>query len=275
MPSPLQFSKTASRKKFSAAGLASGVNRPARRAASGVWARRRENRVGVICYADHLGTPRAITRPSDNQKVWEWSNTEPFGNNAPNENPSGLGTFTCNLRFPGQYYDQETGTNYNAARDYDPTIGRYVQSDPIGLKGGINTFAYVAGNPLGDTDPTGLANGGGRGRFTRECGRCKLIYDTDQWKGVHTHWVCPGQPQGCITKTGELCDGSAPPPPDVLECLKKWGRVPDPDKQVCGETCQKSLIVVGGAIVVGVAACTVGPELLVGGGLLGLLTSKP
>lgn len=111
-------------------------------------------------HADQLGTPRTITRPSDNAIVWRWDNTEAFGNSAPNENPSGLGTFAYNLRFPGQYFDLETGTNYNYFRDYDPRIGRYVQSDPIGLKGGVNTYAYVGGDPLSLFDPRGLANSG-------------------------------------------------------------------------------------------------------------------
>jgi RHS repeat-associated protein len=61
-----------------------------------------------------------------------------------------------NLRFPGQYYDQETGLNYNMARDFDPTVGRYVESDPFGLRGGINTYAYVASRPTMATDPWGL-----------------------------------------------------------------------------------------------------------------------
>lgn len=157
MPLPSAFPKTASRKKFSSACLASGVNRSASRAASGVWARRRRKRVGVICYADHLGTPRAITKSSDNSKVWEWKNDSAFGDNLPNENPSGLGNFEFNLGFPGMYRDKETGTFYNFFRDYDPRTGRYVQSDPIGLgSGDLNTYGYVRSAPLGLVDPLGL-----------------------------------------------------------------------------------------------------------------------
>lgn len=106
-------------------------------------------------HADHLGTPRAITRPSDNAIVWKWDNTEPFGNNAANENPSGLGSFTYNLRFPGQYADAETGTSYNYFRDYDPSTGRFRQSDPIGLAGGLSTYGYALQNPLTYFDPDG------------------------------------------------------------------------------------------------------------------------
>ncbi len=105
-------------------------------------------------WADHLGTPRQIT-DTLNQSRWEWPNADPFGNNVPNENPAGLGTFSYNLRFPGQYYDSEKGSNYNYFRDYDPGIGRYVESDPIGLEGGLTTYGYVLASPLGNADPTG------------------------------------------------------------------------------------------------------------------------
>jgi RHS repeat-associated protein len=109
-------------------------------------------------HPDHLGTPRMITRSSDNAIVWRWDNTDPFGNSQP-DNPSGLGTFAYNLRFPGQYFDQETGSHYNYFRDYDPRIGRYIESDPIGLMGGVNPYAYVDGRPLTQIDISGLTAG--------------------------------------------------------------------------------------------------------------------
>ncbi len=108
-------------------------------------------------HPDHLGTPRLITRPSDNRVVWRWDNLDPFGNNPANENPSAAGTFQFNLRFPGQYFDPESGLHYNYFRDYDPAIGRYVQSDPIGLMGGLNAYGYAFQSPMVRTDPLGLA----------------------------------------------------------------------------------------------------------------------
>ncbi|MBF0525442.1 MAG: RHS repeat protein [Deltaproteobacteria bacterium] len=105
---------------------------------------------GALYYVnpDHLGAPRSIIDASG-ATVWKWDK-DLFGNGAP------TGTLTYNLRFPGQYFDSETGLYYNMARDYSPSLGRYIQSDPIGLRGGVNTYAYVGGNPVNWVDPEGL-----------------------------------------------------------------------------------------------------------------------
>lgn len=107
-------------------------------------------------YADHINTPRLIEAADSGAVVWRWDQADPFGVSAPDENPGQLGVFAYNLRFPGQVYDRETNNHYNYYRDYDPQTGRYVQSDPIGLRGGLNTFGYVEGNPQSKADPTGL-----------------------------------------------------------------------------------------------------------------------
>jgi len=106
-------------------------------------------------HTDHLNTPRKVSRPSDNQLEWRWD-TDPFGATAANQNPVGLGTFVYDLRFPGQMYQAETGLSQNLFRDYDSAVGRYVENDPIGLNGGINTYAYVSGNPISSVDMLGL-----------------------------------------------------------------------------------------------------------------------
>lgn len=107
-------------------------------------------------YADHLGAPRVLSDASDAIR-WRWI-SEPFGSIAPETAPTaGLSAVTFNLRFPGQFFDSESGLSYNYFRDYDGTTGRYVQSDPIGLNGGINTYSYVGGNPLSFVDSAGLA----------------------------------------------------------------------------------------------------------------------
>ena len=104
---------------------------------------------------DHLNTPRVVSNATSTT-VWRWDQLEPFGVNVPDENPSGLGAFEFPMRFPGQYYDRETNLHYNYRRDYDPAIGRYIQSDPIGLDGGVSTYGYAYGNPISFKDPTGL-----------------------------------------------------------------------------------------------------------------------
>ncbi|MCX7064753.1 MAG: RHS repeat-associated core domain-containing protein, partial [Proteobacteria bacterium] len=112
--------------------------------------------IGIFyVHTDHLNTPRRVTRPSDNKKRWEW-NPDPFGTTLANENPQSLGAFKYNLRFPGQLYEAHSGLHYNYFRDYDPGIGRYVESDPIGLRGGLNTYLYARANALRYSDPRGL-----------------------------------------------------------------------------------------------------------------------
>lgn len=98
-------------------------------------------------HTDHLGTPRVATNHNQ-QPIWSWV-SDAFGVGQT------TGSLTLNLRFPGQYYDQESGLHYNYFRDYDPQTGRYVESDPIGLEGGLNTYGYVEGNPVIYVDPTG------------------------------------------------------------------------------------------------------------------------
>jgi RHS repeat-associated protein len=119
-------------------------------------------------HTDQLDTPRVITDGAGNV-TWQWDNSDPFGNNVPNENPGGAGQFVFPLRFAGQYADKETGLHYNINRDYDPAIGRYIQSDPIGLAGGINGYTYVDGNPVNFVDPDGLYKfaPGAKGPFTQ------------------------------------------------------------------------------------------------------------
>ena len=98
---------------------------------------------------DHLGTPQKMTDGSG-AVVWS-ADYKPFG-----EATITVSTITNNLRFPGQYYDAETGLNSNYLRDYNPIIGRYVEADPVGFWGGMNLYAYVENNPANWFDPWGL-----------------------------------------------------------------------------------------------------------------------
>ncbi len=107
-------------------------------------------------HTDQLNAPRVITQPSTNTVAWRWD-TDPSGTVTPNQNPSGLGTLIYNLRFPGQYYQAETGLNYNYFRDYDPQTGTYLESDRLGVFGGsFSTYIYTSDNPIMYIDPFGL-----------------------------------------------------------------------------------------------------------------------
>ena len=106
--------------------------------------------------ADGLNTPRAITDESG-QTIWTWNLVgNPFGEQQP---VSSTG-YVYSLRFPGQYYDQETGWNYNVNRYFDPAIGGFTQVDPLGFEGGqTGLYPYGNNNPLMYADPFGLEVG--------------------------------------------------------------------------------------------------------------------
>ncbi|HEX2752271.1 MAG TPA: RHS repeat-associated core domain-containing protein, partial [Alphaproteobacteria bacterium] len=101
----------------------------------------------IYLHADHLGTPRFATNTGGTQ-VWAWAG-DAFGVGAPS------GSATVNIRMPGQYVDAESGLFYNWNRYYNPAIGRYISSDPIGLEGGLNTFLYANASPVMYADPRG------------------------------------------------------------------------------------------------------------------------
>jgi RHS repeat-associated protein len=120
--------------------------------------------------SDHLNTPRRLIQ-SDGQVAWQWAysafgDEQPtiasnrFANTALSQSfgSTTVPAVTFNLRYPGQYFDQESNLHYNYHRSYSATVGRYTQSDPIGLDGGWNRYGYVGGNPLSFTDPLGLAS---------------------------------------------------------------------------------------------------------------------
>ncbi|SRR5579883_292203 len=100
---------------------------------------------------DQTGRPEVMTAPGSNTIAWK-VHPLPFTSTAMT---NVWGPF--NLGFPGQYFDEESGLYYNGARDYSPGLGRYIESDPIGLAGGINTYVYVGNNSITRIDPTGLA----------------------------------------------------------------------------------------------------------------------
>lgn len=132
---------------------------------------------GVSIYylhTDHLNTPRKVAQPTTGTLAWRWD-IDPFGTAAPNQNPAGLGTFPYNLRFPGQYYQAETGLNQNVFRDYDPLTGKYLESDPMGIGPGVDTYSYAHNRPIWLVDPEGL---------------CPAVFDTGETDSLISRDKC-------------------------------------------------------------------------------------
>jgi RHS repeat-associated protein len=116
----------------------------------------------AMIWTDHLNTPRELTRVNaagQHVSMWKWSGL-PFGESAPNQNPNNYGPMTFNHRFPGQYYDKETGLHQNWYREYDPKLGKYIESDPLGQADDVNTYRYAKANPISIIDPEGLCGCG-------------------------------------------------------------------------------------------------------------------
>ena len=101
---------------------------------------------------DQTGRPQVMTEPNGTSIDWSAQN-KPFDRTV---TTNAWGPF--NIGFPGQYYDSEDSLWYNGHRDYDATLGRYIESDPAGRAGGVNSYAYVSNDPIIGIDPYGLCD---------------------------------------------------------------------------------------------------------------------
>jgi len=191
---------------------------------------------------DHLGTPRVVIEQDRNLAVWTWAiSGEAFGNTPPDEDPDGDGiAFPFDMRFPGQRYDNASGLNYNYFRDYEAGTGRYAQSDPIGLAGGLATYSYANGNPGRYIDPRGQA---AIGICVTPLGfqACRTVVTWTVRKtiigcGIVLTWVLS---EGGGEGTGESGSGDAdsPPPKNRFpdrELPRSSGGEPIPDPEAKG-----------------------------------------
>ncbi|SDC34982.1 type VI secretion system tip protein TssI/VgrG [Paraburkholderia lycopersici] len=206
---------------------------------------------GVQHYVtDHLGTPQEIY---DSQRKVLWAaNLSAYGR----VTKRFAGEVGNPVRFAGQYYDYESGLHYNRHRYYDPETGRYVNQDPIGLKGGMNRYAYTGGNPISFIDPMGLQHVSGQ---WKDCGKgCRIRIDKNaSGEGRHLHWECKGK-DGAMGEYGGTSHGEdyTSAPNIIKECAKKNGFKPEPEESKCpkNSSAAKAVVATGAGIGAGYIA---------------------
>jgi RHS repeat-associated protein len=189
--------------------------------------------------SDHLNTPRRLVQ-SDGQVAWQWSysafgDEQPtiaknrFANTSLNQSfgTTTVAAVTFNLRYPGQYYDAETGLHFNWHRSLDTKVGRYTQTDPIDLQGGWNRFAYVDSDGINRTDPTGLAP-----------------YDGDAWTGsqlgqINSQTNCYGYALDSIGYSNPNNSSLFPRATceNLISNAKKDGLIDSTEGEQCGGAC--------------------------------------
>ena len=152
-------------------------------------------------HVDHLDTALAITDTpaSGNARVVWTASYEPYGLATPDEDPDGDSVFVSyQPRFPGQWFDGESGDHYNHRRSYDPAVAAYISGDPVGQRGGLNIYRYALSSPTNYYDPTGNAPKGERRRTGSGDRRANPGKKKPQWKNVKGKkgWYVPGAEKG-------------------------------------------------------------------------------
>ncbi|WP_421700993.1 RHS repeat domain-containing protein [Aliiroseovarius sp.] len=144
-----------------------------------------------------------------------------------------LSSFKLRTILPRRWYQSESGLHQNWMRDYDPTTGRYLQADPLGLVDGASVYGYALQNPGRYVDPRGEQAKdpwpGGNNKKVIQCGQYVIVCESDPVKGRHCHWGTKaeggrgktGGKPNCVRPDGSACEGSAPPPRKVRKCLEK------------------------------------------------------
>jgi RHS repeat-associated protein len=185
--------------------------------------------------SDHLNTPSRLVQ-SDGQVAWQWAysafgDEQPtvasnrFANTALNQSfgTTTVAAVTFNLRYPGQYFDQESNLHYNYHRSYSAAVGRYTQSDPIGLDGGWNRFGYVGQNPLSSIDPTGLIAGVDDIMIIGVCAIVGTAIAINSSRPQSPNWI--NDPAAVAAHEEAKTLRCQPPPPDLVGCaLLRWKR---------------------------------------------------